>query len=77
MTAWAEQLLRELRFAKAEIEVKEEYIVAKDQYIATLESGSDLEATLDILRAKTAYIESLPSVRMKVWIQGVQCKLKR
>jgi predicted metal-binding transcription factor (methanogenesis marker protein 9) len=77
LTEWAEQMRRELRFAKADIEVKEEYIASKDEYIASLESGSDLEATLEMLRAKTAYIESLPSVRLKVWIQGVQRRLTR
>ncbi|MGO8870312.1 MAG: hypothetical protein ACLQPH_02730 [Acidimicrobiales bacterium] len=55
------QVRRELRFAKADIEVK-------DEYISSLEAQSELEAALVMLRTKTAYIESLPSVRFKAWL---------
>ena len=58
----AAQAERELRSAKAEIEVK-------DEYVASLEA--ELEETLTFLRDKTAYIESLPSVRLKVWMKSM------
>ncbi|MGH3578596.1 MAG: hypothetical protein ACRDU0_13710 [Mycobacterium sp.] len=57
----ADQAERELRSAKAEIEVK-------DEYVTSLEA--ELEETLAFLRDKTAYIESLPSVRLKVWVRN-------
>jgi len=58
----AAQAERELRSARAEIEVK-------DEYVASLEA--ELEETLAFLRDKTAYIESLPSVRLKVWMKSL------
>ena len=58
----AAQAERELRSAKAEIEVK-------DEYVTSLEA--ELEATLAFLRDKTAYIESLPSVRLKAWMKSL------
>ncbi len=58
----ASQTERELRAAKAEIEVK-------DAYVASLEA--ELEETLAFLRDKTAYIESLPSVRLKAWMKSL------
>ncbi|HVB92897.1 MAG TPA: hypothetical protein VND67_01155 [Acidimicrobiales bacterium] len=56
------QAERELRAAKAEIQVK-------DEFLASVEA--ELEETLGFLRDKTAYIESLPSVRLKVCVKGL------
>ena len=61
-SARAAQAERELRAAKAEIEVK-------DEFASSLEA--ELEETLGFLRNKTEYIESLPSVRLKVWVKGL------
>lgn len=57
---------RELRSAKADIAVKEEYIASLE---AQLEKALALVPVLD---AKTAYIESLPSVRLKMWLKGMR-----
>jgi hypothetical protein len=59
----AEQADRELRSAKAEVEVKDEYAVSVE---------AELEETLAFLRTKTAYIESLPWIRLKVWFNGLR-----
>jgi chromosome segregation ATPase len=57
----AEQADRELRSAKAEVEVKDEYVTSVE---------AELEETLAFLRIKTAYIESLPWIRLKIWFNG-------
>ena len=62
LTERAAQTERELRAAKAEVDVK-------DEYVTSLES--ELDETLAFLRAKTAYIESRPSVRLKLWATGL------
>lgn len=59
----AEQADRELRSAKAEVEVKGEYVTAVE---------AELEETLAFLRTKTAYIESLPWIRLKIWFNGMR-----
>jgi chromosome segregation ATPase len=63
LAARVEQVERELRAAKAELEVK-------DEYVTSLES--ELDETLAFLRAKTAYIESRPSVRLKLWAKRLR-----
>jgi predicted nucleic acid-binding Zn-ribbon protein len=63
LTERAAQAERELRAAKAEVEVK-------DEYVTSLEA--ELDETLVFLRAKTAYIESRPSVRLKLWVKGLR-----
>jgi chromosome segregation ATPase len=59
----AEQADRELRSAKAEVEVKNEYAASVE---------AELEEALAFLRTKTAYIESLPWIRLKVWFNGLR-----
>jgi chromosome segregation ATPase len=69
LSARLAQLQRELHFAQADIEVKAEYIATFESEITTLEDR--LEEALGHLRTKTAYIESLPSVRLKAWVGGL------
>jgi hypothetical protein len=60
------QLERELAAAKAEVGVK-------DEYIASLENELEQAlALVPVLDAKVAYIASLPSVRLKVWLKGLR-----
>ncbi len=63
----AEQADRELRSAKAELDVRNDYVAALE---------SELEETLAFLRVKTAYIESLPWVRLRVWLKGLRSRSK-
>jgi chromosome segregation ATPase len=63
LAARVAQSERELRAAKAEIAVKNEYVTSLE---------SELDETLTFLRAKTAYIESLPSVRLKLWVKRLR-----
>ena len=75
------QAHRELRFAKIEVGVKDEYVAAleaeiraKDEQIVMLRGAFD-EVT-DMLKAKISYIDSLPSVRLKLWLLSLQGKSK-
>ncbi len=63
LTERVAQADRELRSAKAELSVKDDYVSAVE---------SELEETLGFLQAKTAYIESLPWVRLKMWLKGLR-----
>ena len=63
------QVLRELRSARSEIGVKDEFITSLESEIDDLERR--LDEVVGFLQAKTSYIESLPSVRAKAWIDRV------
>ncbi len=71
----AGQALRELRAASLEIEAKDEYIADLQAEIADLKASLDEAVTF--LNAKTAYIESRPSVRAKAWVDGLFGAAKR
>jgi hypothetical protein len=62
------QLERELRAVKAELEVKNEYVAFLEQEL------DGALALVPVLEAKTAYTESLPSVRFKSWVSGLRPK---